>query len=183
MRRRHAHGQRRPERRQTAAVHHRALRGNRTDLGTVLRHAHHRRSHARRHARTARLAEDDARRAAAISAWSWRSSRATRPRSCFRSWTKALRRRDVRSRSKAMSILTASRTPMRNPRRSAARRSCATPASRISKQRPDGSWDVITDQGTVHAEHVVNAGGPVGARGRAAWSASSCPSSRWSINI
>ena len=27
------------------------------------------------------------------------------------------------------------------------------------KSRPDGSWDVITDQGNVHAEHVVNAGG------------------------
>ncbi len=27
------------------------------------------------------------------------------------------------------------------------------------KARPDGGWDVITDQGTVHAEHVVNAGG------------------------
>jgi dimethylglycine dehydrogenase len=27
------------------------------------------------------------------------------------------------------------------------------------KQRPDGSWDVITDQGNVHAEHVVNAAG------------------------
>ncbi|HEY3784895.1 MAG TPA: FAD-dependent oxidoreductase [Steroidobacteraceae bacterium] len=27
------------------------------------------------------------------------------------------------------------------------------------KPRPDGSWDVITDHGTVHAEHVVNAGG------------------------
>ncbi len=26
-------------------------------------------------------------------------------------------------------------------------------------QRPDHSWDVITDQGTIHAEHVVNAGG------------------------
>jgi dimethylglycine dehydrogenase len=25
--------------------------------------------------------------------------------------------------------------------------------------RPDGSWDVVTEQGTVHAEHVVNAGG------------------------
>ncbi|MCV6586389.1 MAG: FAD-dependent oxidoreductase [Marinibacterium sp.] len=25
--------------------------------------------------------------------------------------------------------------------------------------RPDGSWDVVTDKGTVHAEHVVNAGG------------------------
>jgi dimethylglycine dehydrogenase len=26
-------------------------------------------------------------------------------------------------------------------------------------QRPDGSWDVITDHGNVHAEHVVNAAG------------------------
>ena len=25
--------------------------------------------------------------------------------------------------------------------------------------RPDGTWDVVTEQGTVHAEHVVNAGG------------------------
>ena len=28
-----------------------------------------------------------------------------------------------------------------------------------TKQRPDGTWDVITEKGTVHAEHVVNAGG------------------------
>src|SRR6202047_242237 len=27
------------------------------------------------------------------------------------------------------------------------------------KSRADGSWDVITDHGNVHAEHVVNAGG------------------------
>ena len=27
------------------------------------------------------------------------------------------------------------------------------------KPRPDGSWDVITEHGNVHAEHVVNAGG------------------------
>jgi dimethylglycine dehydrogenase len=27
------------------------------------------------------------------------------------------------------------------------------------KQRMDGSWDVVTDKGTIHAEHVVNAGG------------------------
>ena len=26
-------------------------------------------------------------------------------------------------------------------------------------QRPDNSWDVVTDKGTVHAEHVVNCGG------------------------
>ncbi len=28
-----------------------------------------------------------------------------------------------------------------------------------TNQRPDGSWDVVTEQGTVHAEHVINAGG------------------------
>ena len=27
------------------------------------------------------------------------------------------------------------------------------------KRRPDGTWDVITEHGNVHAEHVVNAGG------------------------
>lgn len=27
------------------------------------------------------------------------------------------------------------------------------------RQRHDGSWDVITDQGEIHAEHIVNAGG------------------------
>jgi dimethylglycine dehydrogenase len=27
------------------------------------------------------------------------------------------------------------------------------------KQRPDHSWDVVTDKGTIHAEHVVNAAG------------------------
>jgi len=28
-----------------------------------------------------------------------------------------------------------------------------------TKQRADGSWDVVTDKGTIHAEHVVNAAG------------------------
>ena len=50
------------------------------------------------------------------------------------------------------------------------------------KQRADGSWDVITEKGTVRAEHVVNAGGSVGARGRPHGRASSCRFSRWSIN-
>ena len=27
------------------------------------------------------------------------------------------------------------------------------------RQRGDGTWDVITEIGTIHAEHVVNAGG------------------------
>ncbi len=28
-----------------------------------------------------------------------------------------------------------------------------------TNQRPDGTWDVVTENGTIHAEHVVNAGG------------------------
>jgi dimethylglycine dehydrogenase len=28
-----------------------------------------------------------------------------------------------------------------------------------TNQRPDGTWDVITDKGSIHTEHVVNAGG------------------------
>lgn len=28
-----------------------------------------------------------------------------------------------------------------------------------TNQRPDGTWDVITDKGTIHAEHIVNAAG------------------------
>ncbi len=28
-----------------------------------------------------------------------------------------------------------------------------------TKQRDDGSWDVVTDKGTIHADHIVNAGG------------------------
>ena len=27
------------------------------------------------------------------------------------------------------------------------------------QHRPDGTWDVVTDKGTIHADHVVNAGG------------------------
>ena len=28
-----------------------------------------------------------------------------------------------------------------------------------TNQRPDGTWDVVTDKGTIHAEHLINAGG------------------------
>ncbi|MBR9841830.1 MAG: FAD-dependent oxidoreductase [Rhodobacteraceae bacterium] len=30
---------------------------------------------------------------------------------------------------------------------------------RETNQRPDSTWDVVTDKGTIHTEHVVNAGG------------------------
>ncbi|MGJ8626615.1 MAG: GcvT family protein [Sulfitobacter sp.] len=28
-----------------------------------------------------------------------------------------------------------------------------------TNQRPDGTWDVVTDKGTIHTEHLINAGG------------------------
>ena len=28
-----------------------------------------------------------------------------------------------------------------------------------TNQRPDGSWDVVTEKGTIHAEFIVNAAG------------------------
>ena len=27
------------------------------------------------------------------------------------------------------------------------------------QHRPDGTWDIVTEHGTIHADHVVNAGG------------------------
>src|SRR2546430_3747481 len=38
---------------------------------------------------------------------------------------------------------------------------CALPITRVLSlgQRRDGTWDVVTDKGTVHAEHVVNCAG------------------------
>ncbi|MBK0328304.1 FAD-dependent oxidoreductase [Rhodobacteraceae bacterium F11138] len=30
---------------------------------------------------------------------------------------------------------------------------------RETNQRPDGTWDIVTDKGTIHAEHIVNAAG------------------------
>ena len=63
------------------------------------------------------------------------------------------------TRSTAISTPPARPTPM--PRRRACRAprsSCAT-GSWSSTTRPDGSWDVVTEQGTITAEYVVNAAG------------------------
>ena len=49
-----------------------------------------------------------------------------------------------------------------------------------TRQRKDGSWDVVTPKGTINAEIVVNAAGCGRAR-RAAWPASTFRCSRWSI--
>ena len=71
----------------------------------------------------------------------------------------AFRRARCTIRSRATSIPGGSRRPTPRRRSSAAPRSCATTASLELKARADGSWDVITEHGNVHAEHVVNAAG------------------------
>jgi dimethylglycine dehydrogenase len=48
--------------------------------------------------------------------------------------------------------------------------------------RPDGTWDVVTDKGTIHAEHVVNAAG-LWAREVGHMAGSSCRCTRWSTSI
>ena len=58
---RHAHRQRRPQRRPPPALHAAAVRRDRAGVGPGLRHSHARRPDAGRHARTARLAQDDPR--------------------------------------------------------------------------------------------------------------------------
>jgi dimethylglycine dehydrogenase len=63
-----------------------------------------------------------------------------------------------------------------------ARRSCSGNRVEELTQDADGTWNVITEQGTVKADHVVNAGG-LWAREAAAWSASNCRCSPWSTCI
>ena len=58
-----------------------------------------------------------------------------------------------------MSTRTASPTPTPNRRRSRGAEIVRHTRVTDLKPRPDGSWDVITDQGNVRAEHVVNAAG------------------------
>ena len=70
-----------------------------------------------------------------------------------------LRRRAVRSRSRATSTRPASPTPTPSAPARPAPRSTATRWVNDLRQRADGTWDVVTDQGEIHAEHIVNAGG------------------------
>ena len=51
-----------------------------------------------------------------------------------------------------------------------------------TNQRADGTWDVVTDKGTIHAEHIVNAGG-FGRVKWGRWPASISRCTRWNISI
>ncbi|GIS90534.1 MAG: hypothetical protein CM1200mP20_05750 [Pseudomonadota bacterium] len=60
---------------------------------------------------------------------------------------------------RAMSIPLAPFRPTQQQQDSAALRSLNTTRSSPWPSGPDGSWDVMTERGTVHTEHVINAGG------------------------
>src|SRR6516225_7961101 len=98
-------------------------------------------------------------RAAAISTWRRTSSRSTRRRAYIRSWRRNILSARSTTQSRGMWIPPASPTPM--PRRHASRGAEVYRFTRVTEltQRSNGSWDVVTEKGTIRAEHVVNAGG------------------------
>ncbi len=104
--------------------------------GAVLRRPHHRRPDAGRYPRAARLAEDGQGARPLSRHGPGDHFRRRGGEAVSADGEEAFHGRDVRSRSKGTSIPTASPTPMRNPRRSAARKSSATPGSPISNPAP-----------------------------------------------
>jgi len=82
----------------------------------------------------------------------------------------------------AIAIRRAPPMPTSRRRASSVRRWNASHRVLSLGQRRDGTWDVVTDKGTVHAEHVVNCAG-LWAREIDTWSASSCGSGPWSTTI
>ncbi len=72
---------------------------------------------------------------------------------------KIFRRRHARRRRRQPRSRKAPPTPMPSRPASPAPRSIRAAKVTEIKPRKDGSWDVITDKGNIHAEHVVNCGG------------------------
>ncbi len=158
-RRRLPHAQRRPQRRQAAGLHDQPLQGAGGADRPVLRAAPGRRLPDGRQRPSAWTSCAWRTPSAAISAWipSW--SRRPRPRPCSRSWTRRTSSARCGIRSRAISTRPAPPTPMPRRRASSAPRSCFATAVKELTQEPDGTWNVVTEQGTVKCEHVVNAGG------------------------
>ena len=140
----------------------RALQGDRGDLRPVLRRPPHRRRDARRHARAARLAEDGAgARAATLGMDLELLSAAECAKRLFPLMDEApFRRRPLRSRR-------GPRRPLRRhpclcedpPMMQAVPPSSATAASPTSGNAPTAAGTSSPRRATLHAEHVVNAGG------------------------
>jgi dimethylglycine dehydrogenase len=95
----------------------------------------------------------------AISASGWKSSRSTRPRAFFLSWTSST------SSGALYNPLEGHVDPSGVTQAYAkAARNLGAEVYRFTRvtellQRPDGSWKVMTDKGDLVAEHVVNAAG------------------------
>ncbi len=180
--RRHAHRQRRSQCRQAAAIHHRAVPGNRAHFRPVLRRPHHRRHHAGRYSRAPRLAEDGqgARPLSRHGSGDHLGRRGGEAVSA--AGEEAFHGRDVRPDRRPRRSRTASPTPMRNPRSSAAPRSCAIPASsdlEAARRRHLG----CDHRSRQRACRACGERRRVCGRAKwAAWSASNCRCWRWSTS-
>ena len=186
----HAHAERRPQRLQAAAVHDRALQGDRSRAGAGLHDPPARRADAGRQPRAPRLAADGA-GPRAVPRHGARDHHGRRGQRLFplmedQYFVGALFD-PVEGHVDPTGVTNAYAIRARNggPRWSATRWSptCAS---------ADGTWDVITDRGEIHAEHIVNAGGlwarevgrmvgielPVLAMEQCTWSPSRWPRSR-----
>ena len=82
-----------------------------------------------------------------------------RPRRCSRCSRSSTSSARCSIPSRATSTRAASPTPTPSAPARRAPRSYRHTWVYDLRQRPDGTWDVITDQGEIHAEHIVNAGG------------------------
>ena len=143
-----------------------ALQGDRGDLRPVLLAAPDRRRDAGRHARAHGLPAAGPRQGP-LSRHGHRDHHAVRGQGDVPADGRdAISSAPCGIRSRAISIRPARRTPTPRRRRSSAPRSCCATAVVELTQEPDGTWNVVTEQGTVQAEHVVNCRRPVGARGR-----------------
>ena len=157
--RRHAHAQRRPQRRPPAAVHRQPLPRDRGRVRPELQHPPPGRADAGRHAGAARLAAHGAgprplpRHAHGPDLDHARPSSSTR---CSRSTTSSARSTTrTRGRVDPYGVTHAYAICARNRGAEVYTDTWVT----RSAQRADGTWDVITDRATIHAEHVVNCGG------------------------
>ena len=170
-----------PERRQAAAIHDRALQGDRGDLRPVLRPAPDRRAHARRHRERVEWLKMDSRQGPLSRHGDSRSSSTAEAKKLIPLLDpQAFIGAHLRPASRAMSTPRASPTPM--PRRRGSRAPTIERHSRVDElvQRADGSWDVITEQGHDPCRARGQCRRPVGARSRAHGRARAARSSPWS---
>ena len=167
------------------AIHDQPLQGDRGDLRPVLRHAPHRRADARRHARAHGLAEDGPCRGRAISACEHGDDlRRGGAQALPADGRELFRRRALRPDRRATSIPPGvTHAYAKSARSSAGRRSILhTRVDGLVASAPDGTWDVITEQGQRRTPSMSSMPAGCGRARSAAWSGSSCRCSPWSTS-